>query len=170
AWKNPVTGLTGQKQMFQLEATNPKTGVKYPVKDGYISVIASGNDVLAFSGGGRRILEKGDAYSFDFTPIPSVAEALDKARAAIDKFIKSTRLDNHHALKRALVENKASFFSDDSILVEEVIFGGKLCLQITSNAGEFVHDHRSDKITAHRLAFVDYFESRAAARAAKEVH
>lgn len=167
AWKNPVTGLESQKQIFQLRAINRETGKKYLVKDGYLSVIASGEDVVAFRGGGRRILEKGESYTFDFSPIENVEECLTRARQAIEKYIKSNELNNHQALKRALLENKAHFFADDGLQVDEVMYGGKLCLQITSDAGEFVYDHRTDKVTAHRLAFVDYFENRVAAKAAK---
>jgi len=58
--------------------------------------------------------------------------------------------------------NKSRFFNEQDMLVEEVMNKGKICLSITSPAGQFIYDHRDHSIEAHRLMFVDNFAEKKA--------
>lgn len=153
-WKNPNTGLESQKFIMQLRAIDPSSGKKYKVQDGFISLVATDKDVAGFDGSGRRILEQ-KSYQFDFSPIPGDRDALiKKAREAIDKFIKS-QLEHKH-LREHLNANRSSFFDDNQLEIEEVMYKGHLNLMLTSPAGQFIYDHLSDKVEARRLMFVDF--------------
>ncbi|MEZ0311473.1 MAG: hypothetical protein ACAI38_06850 [Myxococcota bacterium] len=153
AWQNPETKLQSQKLIMQLRAINPADGKKYKVQDGFMSMVATDKDVTSFDGSGRRIIENA-GYTFDFTPIPGDrAELIKKAREAIDKFIKS-QLENKH-LKEHFSANKARFFAESELEIEEVMYKGKINLMLTSPAGQFIYDHQSDKVEARRLMFVD---------------
>jgi len=162
AWKNPASGLQSQKLIMQLRAVDPQSGKKYPVEDGYMAMVATGANVSDLAGNGRRILEQGSAYKFDFAPLPNKDALVKEARAAIEKFIETQLESGHKHLQTTLMANKSRFFNEQDMLVEEVMNKGKICLSITSPAGQFIYDHRDHSIEAHRLMFVDNFAEKKA--------
>src|SRR5262249_8742605 len=150
------------KLIMQLRAVDPETGKKYPVQDGFMSLLATGPDVSAFEGNGRRILDRGDAYNFDFTPLPGDREQLiKKAREAIDRFIKS-QLESRKHLKTHFEANKTRLFAEDGLQIDEIMYKGRINLMITSPAGQFIYDHINDTVAARRLMFVDFFAEKTA--------
>jgi hypothetical protein len=128
-------------------ATDDKTKTSVRVEDGLLEVVLVGGSIRAIEGS-ALLLPKFDLTKRDV----DAKSAVDTARKLTREHLRTAALKDKGA--EAVSNSFETLFSNDNLKAERVISHGKLCISLSTMAGEFIVDLSEKSVCTRRLMHV----------------